>query len=228
MMEDIKLKSQVGRALQLYNATAVPHHFECKTCKQIKNGTHSTNLVTHYKFKHTEIYARDIAISTEEHIQVQRLNTIHSCVELVTINSQPFSILSSSGFRHALESKLREYQLAGWAINLTNHHVYEIKDKIRECRSKIEEQIELETKNKVISLMVDSATRNGRSIFGVNIQYHHNGKLRLVTLAMYELKKSHTAKYLGDVVISVLSRYTDLASSSLLPASTSLQPSHSI
>lgn len=52
--------------------------------------------------------------------------------------------------------------------------------------------------------MVDAATRNGRSMFGINIQYRY---LRLATLAMYELKKAHTAEYLGDVVLNVLNRY---------------------
>lgn len=196
-----------SRVRKLFDPTDEPNFFKCKTCKEVKNGTTTSNLVKHYRTRHYNIFKQHLDNSDEEHIQIQRLKMLHSCVELVTINSQPFNLLSSSGFRSALESKLREFQLAGCALNLSDQHVHEVKEKIRECQKKIEDQIKLETKNEVISLMVDAATRNGRSIFGINVQYRYNGTLRLVTLAMYELKYSHTAAYLGDVVLNVLSRY---------------------
>lgn len=200
-------KSRICRARQFYSKTTVPNLFQCNICQETKNGTYPSNLVSHFKSKHSEIYANEISIRKEEHIQIQRLKTLHSCVEIVTIGSQSFRFLTSSGFRNALEHQLREYQLAGCALDLSDHHIYEIKSKIHECRSKIEQQIKLETKNQVVSVMVDSATRNGRSIFGVNIQYKYNEQLRLVTLAMCELKKNHTAQYLGDIVVNVLSKY---------------------
>lgn len=202
-----EMKSEISRARQFYIETNVGNSFKCKTCGQLKSGAHPRNLVSHYKSMHYEIYMEHIGNPPEDIIKVQRLKVLHSCVELVTVNSQPFSLLSSSGFRYALESKLREFQLAGQALNLSDQHVYEVKKKIHQCRANIEDRIRLETKNQVVSLMVDAATRNGRSIFGVNIQYRYDGKLRLATLAMQELKKSHTASYLSDVIISILSKF---------------------
>lgn len=128
-MEEAKLNSQVRRVRQFYNETDVPNQFQCKTCKQIKNGTYPSNLVSHYKSKHHDIYVRDIANCNEEHIQIQRLKMLHSCVELVTINSKPFELLSSSGFRNAVEGKLLEFKLAGCALNLSDHHIHEVKEK---------------------------------------------------------------------------------------------------
>lgn len=203
-MGDAETKSQISRARRFYNATDLPNMFQCK---EQKNGTYPGNLVSHYKSKHFKLYKEHIARSTEEPIELQRLKILHSCVELVTINSQPFSLLSTSGFRSAIESKLHEFELAGCALNLSDHHVYEIKEKVHECRTKIEERIKFETKNEIIALMVDGASRNGRSFLGVTIQYRYDGKLRLATLAMHELKKAHTAEYLGEVLMSVLSRY---------------------
>lgn len=211
-MEDNKQSdSQISRAREYYTEIKVDgiptQKFKCKICNKERNGKCPSNLVKHLKGMHTKIYKENIENPAEENIHVKRLKTVYSCVELVTVNSNPFSLLSSSGFRHALEDKLREFQLAGCGLNLSDRNVYEIKAKIHKTASEIREKIASEAKNKAISLMVDSATRNNRSIFGVNIQYRHNGKLRLATIGMYELKKAHTAKYLGDVVIEVLGKY---------------------
>lgn len=190
------------------------NRFKCNICSNPKslNGSVPSNLVTHFKKVHKEIYLEQIAIKDEESIDVQRLKTVHSCVEMVSINSLPFSALSSSGFRSALDEKLRIFQLAGCGLNLADHHVTEIKEKVREVADEIRNAIKSEVKNKIISVMVDSATRLGRSIFGINIQYRHNGVLKIVTLAMHQLKKSHTAQYLADVLSRVLSDYgIDLA-----------------
>lgn len=210
MGERNQLESQISRAREYYTEVKVDgtptKQFKCKICKKDRSGKCASNLVNHLRGMHKEIYDEEIANRAEESIHVKRLKTVYSCVELVTINSNPFSLLSSSGFRHALEDKLREFQLAGCSLNLSDQNVYEIKAKIHKTASEIREKIASDAKNKVIALMVDSATRNNRAIFGINIQYRHNGKLHLATIAMYELKKSHTAKYLGDVVIEVLKK----------------------
>lgn len=154
-------------------------------------------MVADFKKQHPPLYYERIADKDEYSIDVQRLKTVLSCVELVSINSSPFSVLSSSGFRHLLEDKLRSFQLAGCGLNLSDHHVYEIKEKVREIAREIRDHIKSEVKGKIISVMVDSATRNGRSIFGINIQYRCNGALKVVTLAMYQLKKITHSKIFG-------------------------------
>lgn len=183
--------------------------YKCQLCphnKQLCGNTHS-NLVSHFKSKHKKVYVENIIGEKEENVHVRRLKTVHSCVELVTVNSLPFSVLSSSGFRSLLEDKLRVYQLAGCGLNLSDHHVYEIKEKIKQVADEIRSAIKEEVKGKIISVMIDSATRNGRSIFGINIQYKHNGVMKIVTLAQRELKSSHTAIYLADVLVNILSEY---------------------
>lgn len=210
--------SLVSRARQFLTEEIVDgkgtNRFKCNICvnPKILNGTMQSNLVSHFRKIHTTVYHEQIAIKEEDCIEVQRLKTVHSCVELVSLESMPFSVLSSSGFRHALEEKLRAFQLAGCTLNLTDHHVYEIKEKVREVASEMRNHIKSEVKGKIISVMVDSATRNGRAIFGINIQYRHNGVLKVVTLAMHQLKNSHTAQYLADVLSNVLCEYgIDLA-----------------
>lgn len=186
--------------------------YTCNLCSKLLNGNSNSNLVNHFKGQHKQIYSDEILKNKEEDIRVSRLKTVHSCVELVTINSLAFSVLSSSGFRSVLEEKLRAFQLDGCGLNLSDHNVYEIKEKIREAAAGIRDSIKSEVKGKIISVMIDSATRNGRSIFGINIQYRHNSSLKVVTLAMRELHSSHTAEYLTDVLINVFNEYgIDLA-----------------
>lgn len=205
-------KTIIGRTRQFYTELTenkTPDHFKCKICEKHINGKSSSNLIAHMRNQHKNVYFEKIApeYESEENVEVQRLKLVHSCVEMVTINSHSFNTLSQSGFRNAVESITQKLQLAGCGLNLTDHHVYEIKEKIREITTKIKNQIESEVKGKLISVMVDAATRNGRSIFGVSIQYRINGILKLVALGMREMKKSHTAIYLNEILGQILSEY---------------------
>lgn len=209
--------SQVARAKQFMTEEFVDgkstNRYKCNLCTEAgtpnesKSGNNPSNLVAHFKSLHKPTYRDHIVCKNEDNIAVRRLKAVHSCVELVAINSLPFSSLSSSGFRLALDEKLRDFQLAGCELNLSDHHVYEIKEKVREVARQIHDQIKLEVKGNIISVMVDSATRQQRSIFGINIQYRHNGILKVVTLAMRELRDNHTAKYLANVLTEVLGSF---------------------
>lgn len=203
--------SQISRARQYLSnieENGVPtNSYKCNLCSTLLNGNCKSNLLNHFKKRHADIYNSKINIQPEESIAVQRLKLLYSCVELVAINSQPFSILTCSGFVSAIKHKLQEFQLAGCALNLTDHHVYEIKEKVLDIASNIKQQIKMEMKEKIISVMVDGATRNGRSIFGINAQYKINGCLKVVTLSMCELKQAHTADYLSNMLQQVLSEY---------------------
>lgn len=203
--------SQIGRARQFLTEIIENEKrtdkYTCNLCNAVLSGASPSNLVAHFKARHKEIFESKIASSIEDALPIQRLKILHSCVELVAINSQPFSLLSSSGFRSLIQRKIQELQLAGCGINLSDHHVYEIKEKVISIASEIKEMIKMETKNRIISVMVDGATRNGRSIFGINIQYKIEGELKVVTLGMRELDQAHTAHYLSKVLQEVLAEY---------------------
>lgn len=203
--------SQVGRCRQFLTEITEngvqTKQYTCNICAIKLNGACGSNLVSHFRTRHKEIYNTKIAITPEESLPMQRLKVIYSCVELVAINSQPFSLLTCSGFRSLMEHKLRAFQLAGCTLNLSDHHVYEIKEKVVEIARNIKQLIKMEVKGKIVSVMVDGATRNGRSIFGINIQYKIDGLLKVVTLGMRELNMSHTADYLANVLQEVLTEY---------------------
>lgn len=201
--------SQISRVRGLYTEIVAENSkiYECKVCSKRINGNCSSNLIKHIKNQHDAIYRKQVVPDNEEHIEIQRLKMVHSCAELVTINSHPFSLLTQSGFKSAIQSTLRKFQLAGCGLNLSDHHVYEIKEKIRETAEKIKDKIKFEVEGKLISVMVDAAKRNGRAIFGISIQYKYEGVLKVVTIGMCELKDSYTADYLADVLVAVLAKY---------------------
>lgn len=198
--------SKIGRARQFLTEITA-NQYTCNLCNAKLSGNCKSNLLCHFKSCHKQEYFSRIDITPEEPTAVQRLKLVFSCVELVAINSQPFSLLSCSGFRSAVQHKLNEFKLAGCDLNLNDHHVHEIKAKVIEVATNIKQQLKTEMKGKIISLMVDGATRNERSIFGINAQYKIDGRLKLVTLSMKELHQSHTAKYLSSVLQQVLNEY---------------------
>lgn len=131
--------SQISRVRGLYTEIVAQNSkiYECKVCSKRINGNCSSNLIKHIKNQHDAIYRKQVVPDNEEHIEIQRLKMVHSCAELVTINSHPFSLLTQSGFKSAIQSTLRKFQLAGCGLNLSDHHVYEIKEKIRETAEKL-------------------------------------------------------------------------------------------
>lgn len=207
--ENVGIKSTIiGRTYAFVREIdKVGNIYECLECKRSINGNSSSNLTKHFKSNHVDIYNQKIATTPEEHILIQREKLVHSCVELTTINSHPFSLLSQSGFRSLIEEKLNAFKLADCPLNLSDHHVYEIKEKVCDTAQKIREQIKVETRGKMISVMVDSATRNGRSIYGVSIQYKFNGVLRVFAVGMRELFSAHTGEHLAEQLLLILAEY---------------------
>lgn len=69
------------------------------------------------------------------------------------------------------------------------------------------EKLKNEVKNKPIALMMDIATKNNRTILGVNIQYVIGNRIVLRTLRMIRLHESHTGKHLAELVVNILAEF---------------------
>lgn len=71
----------------------------------------------------------------------------------------------------------------------------------------IREEFREELKGKLLALKVDGATRHDRSVLGINVQFIANGRIHIRTIAMIELKESHTAQNLRDTILDILHSY---------------------
>lgn len=134
---------------------------------------------------------------------------IDACVKLVTVNGRPFSIFEDVGMREIIEPILNSLQIS---INSKN-----IKTHLNEKASEIKEKIKDEVRGKMVSIKIDSASRLGRSIIGVNIQFISNGKIELRTLAMYDTKDRQTGiyvhcTYIKNVILEILKVFQQIYS----------------
>ena len=59
----------------------------------------------------------------------------------------------------------------------------------------------------MISIKIDSASRLGKSVIGINAQYIRNGKIILRTLEIREVDDHLTENYIKNVIIDVIQSY---------------------
>jgi len=98
-------------------------------------------------------------------------NVIDACVELVTINGRPFTLIEDSGFKKLLEPILEGFN-DKFSINSQN-----IRTQISPTAQRVRQEITNIVKNRLLSLKMDCVTRHDRSILGVNIQIIHDDAL---------------------------------------------------
>lgn len=124
---------------------------------------------------------------------------LNACVELVTVNGRPFSLVADSGFKAIIKPLTSALNIT---INPDN-----LRASVIEEAAYVRKTISDEVRGKLISLKVDGATRHDRSVLGVNIQFIKKGKICLRTLAIEEMLEKHTAEYLKNLMLDVISRY---------------------
>lgn len=213
-MENNCAKSLTGRARRFFEPSASQRaksnpkikYLNCKLCNAEINCNTEGNMVPHLRLKHKDEYNSCINIDREDPL-VTRLKLLHSCVEIVTVNGKAFTTLSCSGFLKSHADTLQQLSLAGHPLNLSDPHLVEVKKNINIAAGKIRERIRNEVKGKVVSLLIDGATRNNRSLLAVSIQYIINGKVKVVPIGVKELLQRHTAIYLCSVIKNTLEQY---------------------
>lgn len=120
-------------------------------------------------------------------IEITEKQVVAAYVEMVTVNGRPFKALSDSGFRKILDPILKGL---GGNITISPEN---IRDKVEGKAKEIRDQVKKDVKNRLVSIKMDCATRLDRALLGINLQFNKKGKIQLYTLAIIEVKKSHTA-----------------------------------
>lgn len=124
---------------------------------------------------------------------------------MLTINGRPFASLSDSGFLKLINPLLDFIEKKhGNKISITKDIV---RNQMQNICDQIREHIMNETKDSLVSVMIDTATRCNRAILGVNIQYIIDGRIVVRTLKMLRLTESHTGKSLAAAVINTLKEF---------------------
>jgi hypothetical protein len=188
----------------------------CNHCKAEYSGLNKSNLKRHLIDNHkqqaedTNVQYRPKRPATETSQQeppVKKLKKlcasefIKSSVELVVINLLPFSIFSMSAFKDLIYN----HEVAtGITMNYANAQKY-----VQQAAQKVKDKIKSEVKDRMISLKVDVATRLGRSVLGVNIQFFSltENKIVVRTIGMIELNRKHTAQNMNLIVTNLLNEF---------------------
>lgn len=204
-----KLNEETMTAKSLDYFTALPDDgvnkmFKCHVCNSPINGNKLHNLSLHLR-THKAIYKE---ISGQNHdISFKQLELLQNIVEMVSVNGRPFSCIFDSGFQSIIRDDVLQLNAAGLSLHLMDANLPEVKKHLNVMADGIREKIKQEVHGRALSLMMDIGTKNRRSIFGISVQYIINGKLRIRSIGMKELLKSHTAKYLAEVVQERLKVY---------------------
>lgn len=214
-MSTTRKQTQIDRAFDYYEFKSMidgKKIYECKLCKGEKNGTKSSNLLGHLRLKHKEIYKKFINSSEDQDddLAIKRLKLLQHLTELVTVDKQQFSILLKPSFQKLMAEQLKELDIAGIGINLSDKNLTEIKANIHQTATNIRHKISLEAKGKLFSTSIDAVQKNHRAILGIFIQYIHNGISKVRCIGMTELTQRHTGKYLSTVTKKCFGEYSIL------------------
>lgn len=141
---------------------------------------------------------------TEVKFKASPIMVWNAIMQIIVFGAIPFTILKSKGFRYLLNPFIAAFRSAGlqYSVNRTN-----TQSKIEEKTEQVKQIIKREVDGKMVCLLLDIASRYNRSIFGINIAYFHNGKVRVRTIGMHSLKISQTARNLYDIVKNKLNEF---------------------
>lgn len=174
-----------------------------KKCGVKLNSYRPYNLKRHVELVHRDFCATIVTNKFEFNISATQV--LNCCVEMLTVNGRPFTFLSDSGFVKLINPFLDFIEKnSGEKISIK---VDKVKDHMQMISGKIHERIVMETRDTLISVMIDIATKCNRAFLCVNIQYMLNGRIVIRTLKMQHLTESHTGKSLAMAVINTLKEF---------------------
>lgn len=101
-------------------------------------------------------------------VKINKKRVINACVEMVTKNGLPFSMMSGSGFVQILNPILDGLGNTNKQVSINRNNIKgHLQDKVDDTV----ERIKREVKGSFVSLMMDMATRQSRSILGISVQW---------------------------------------------------------
>lgn len=199
--------TQTARALKFFTVESEAKKlYKCVICEKVRSAAaNKSNLVSHMKSIHTDVYNEKIC--STKNFAVKRLQLLQCCVEKTTINKEPFRNILKSAFQKLIAKKLNKLHASGYGLNLTSKDLHPVKNHIKDTAKKIRDYILSEVEGRMISVMIDIATKNSRSVLGTSIQYKIDGSTVIRTIGLIELTESHTAEYIAEELIKCLESY---------------------
>ena len=173
---------------------------ECRTCGE-QLVYRKSNILRHYARNHKDITAEDGLlkyvlikcpfITKEEYID--------NIVDIMVKNNLPFSFWSqNSVLKH--EQAFCLYFTVTCSARATHEVLLRYAVVVRKNISK-------ELSGKIFSVKFNLASRFGKKIIGISVQFVNNWKISVRYLAVKEITQKATAKYLKSVIVDTLKVY---------------------
>lgn len=205
-------KSQISRTRKFFTRDEKHlEHYLCKLCadngwNRSISGKQPTNLTKHLENQHIHVYIKEIAPQMQLQFAMKQLKKVQSFCEIITVDGRPFEWLLGTGFLHSQEDDLNELAKAGFGVQIDKNFI-ELKSYIKKAAIKIRHDIKMDLKDSFVSLMLDIATKNRRSIVGITVRFVRDDKIAMRTLGHIVLKKSHKARYIVDTLVKCLNDF---------------------
>lgn len=169
--------------------------------KKYKNYYVST-LRLHVEKCHPSVYPEIVSPTKRHYTSNIGTNTIEIrklLVELVSSCGRPLKIIKDVPLRKILK------MAANSDSDLFS--MEQLLSDICNISKQVQNHIMYEVKGKHVSLMIDTTTRFGKSVLGINIQFIHHDQLKVRCLGMIRLRESHTGVYMAQMVEANLREY---------------------
>lgn len=191
--------------------------YSCRVDGCNKPYTEKSSAIRHLRKHHTEIYdmirsekCADIKNKANSpfvfdiRVKVNPQAIMDACADLITTHGLPLSVVEYPAFKTLLKPYVIGLQTKGVELSI-NKNI--IKKHIENRTNEVKKIIRNETKNKMVSLMMDIATRYNRSVLGVSISYMYAGQICIRTISVHALKAAHTGVYILNLIKKILSDY---------------------
>lgn len=199
---------QISQYIKCFDA--IDGRYKCKVEQCHSALSKNSAAIRHLKNSHQDVaQAIDDCKKEQSHagsIEVKSMASLemvwNAILQIIVFGAIPFSFLTSKGFQFFIRPYAIAFHSAGidFSVNRVN-----TQSKIGERAKQVKEIIRTEVNGKMVCLLLDIASRFNRSIFGINIAYFHNGKVRVRTIGMETLKITHTGRNLYEIVKRKLS-----------------------
>lgn len=184
---------------------------KCLLCEKELKGYILGNIKRHYETIHNHNFDLIGPSTSDKNItkrqssnqfsaKLNKTNFLKCCVGMVTVKNIPFRIFDDDRyFKQIIEPYESQFNL-----NLNSKNIVEY---INLTANNIKNHLKQNLAKKMLSLKVDVATRMGKSILGINVQYMKDCKIIINTIGMIQLKQRHTAHFLKEEILKCLHEF---------------------
>lgn len=125
-------------------------------------------------------------------------------VENWAVNGRPLRSVNDGGMRKLVNPILQAFEKSGVHLDLS---IPTVKSYMVKYTAALKGEIMKEVQNQIIHVKLDIASKNRKSVLGINVQFMKADQIVVRTLAMIRTNASHTGEYICSLLMQTLDDY---------------------